>query len=149
MALGIAIAVALGNLIGSPKVLWISIVVLSLTQATGAQMKAKAKTRFLSTLIGFALYIFVIDAFIPKEMFGLAGLLLGFVYSFLTQYKHQQIIITINVIIVAVASLGVNMSIGLRFIMLIIGVGIVTILYAIQLIVDKSRESKLVKQTNN
>ena len=147
MSIGLGLAVVVGTLLHSPKTMWISVVVLSLTQLSEVTMKQKLKHRMIAHLIGILLFVVCIHWLLPEHFYGLAALALGLLYSFVNEYKYQHIITTINVLTVSVMVLGVGASIFHRVTLLFCGIAIVFLLYGLQKamvsLVKRSRENSL------
>ncbi len=141
MSIGIPFAILMGIALNTPKVMWISIVIMSLTQITKESMHNRIKNRVLASFIGVILFVCVIEMFIPTKLYSITLLILGFIYSFFDEYKYQQIITTMSVLTVSVAVLGSETTILARLSMLGFGIIIVAMLHEIQIIWQNSKNS--------
>lgn len=137
MSLGIPIAVIVGHLLHQPKTMWVTIVVMSLTQISRDDMKTRIKKRVQASIIGIILFTFIVHLIIPEHFYSFIPIVLGYIYSFINEYKHQQIINTINVLTISALVIGAGTSITLRFVMLFSGVEIVMMLDIIHQSVKK------------
>lgn len=132
LSFGIGLAIVVGQLIHEPKVLWISIVVMSLTQLTEDDMRIRLRYRMFGLIIGSVLFVLLFKYLLPEQYFGLSSIVLGFIYSFINEYKYQQIFTTINALSVSLTLFGPGESIIHRVIMLGLGTLIVILLFKIE-----------------
>lgn len=127
MAVGITIAATVAGLLHVRKPMWASIVVCSLTQPFHAETHQRIVHRVTATLVGCILFYLLFECLIPAEYKMYVLMFLGFVYSFIKQYKYQQIFTVLSVLGAATPIYGVHDSIGMRVALLLVGVLIVAI----------------------
>lgn len=128
MAIGITLAAELGGMLHAAKPMWITIVVMSLTQPFTEDTHARIRYRLIATVIGSAIFMFLFGFLIPPSYSTYFLLFLGFIYSFASEYKIQQIFVTINALGAAMILFGPDTSIPMRIILLILGVTVVLLL---------------------
>lgn len=92
MALGISIAMLIGMLLHLKKPLWISIVVMSLTQLHVHEMIERIRHRTFGNLIGVVVFFVLFRLLIPERYAFAAVLLLGYISFFTSEYKYKQIV---------------------------------------------------------
>ncbi len=68
MAIGMTIAMFIGDMIGSARTLWLSLPILSLTQLKPHETAHRTAYRIFATIIGGLIYISVFDFIIPAEI---------------------------------------------------------------------------------
>ncbi len=137
MALGISIAILIGELIGTDKTLWISVVVMSLTQTYEAFSFNKIKSRIIATIFGVGFFIVIIEYLVPTEYILIVILSLGFLGSYLTEYKHKQFINTVSAINASLVLFDTSTAIYNRFLFLFVGIVIVLLLFLIEYLIKK------------
>ncbi|MEE0253051.1 MAG: FUSC family protein [Acutalibacteraceae bacterium] len=146
MAIGMTIAMFIGDMIGSSRTLWLSLPILSLTQLKPHETAHRTVYRIFATIVGGIVYIAIFDFIIPAEYLNLGLLISGYIYTYITKYQFQQIFVVIS-------ALGSAHSIGLesavawpgRFIYLLIGVLIVAGL----LMIDNANIWKKLKKSTS
>lgn len=128
MAIGITLAAELGGMLHAAKPMWITIVVMSLTQPFTGDTHARIRYRLIGTVIGSAIFMFLFGFLIPPSYSTYFLLFLGFIYGFANEYKIQQIFVTINALGAAMILFGPGTSVPMRVILLILGVAVVLLL---------------------
>lgn len=128
MAVGITVAAELGGILHVAKPMWITIVVMSLTQPFTVDTHMRIRYRLIATISGSVIFMFLFGYLIPPSYSTYVLLFLGFIYSFASEYKVQQIFVTINALGAAMILFGPITSIPLRIILLILSVGVVLLL---------------------
>ena len=72
MALALTLGMALGNLIGLEKGMWINVTILSLTQLSYKETKERIPKRIAGTIIGILLFIVIFNLILPPSQIGRA-----------------------------------------------------------------------------
>lgn len=129
MSFGIAIAMFIGSILGLKKPLWISIVVMSLTQLEFHQTLERIKHRFIGTLIGCVIFFIFFQMLIPKQYAAAIVLSLGYIGFFTADYKHKQIINAISALNASLVLLDTGAAIRARILCLLGGILIVLMIY--------------------
>ena len=144
MAIGMTIAMFIGDMIGSARTLWLSLPILSLTQLKPHETAHRTAYRIFATIIGGLIYISVFDFIIPAEYLNIGLLVAGYIYTYINKYQFQQIFVVISALGSA-HSLGLESAVAwpARLIYLLIGVLIVAIL----LMIDNANIWKKLKPT--
>lgn len=132
MAIGISIGIVIGQLMHQPKTLWITIVVMAVTQMSEEAMYFKFKSRLFGFIIGSIVFVILFVYLIPEQYTAIAAIVIGFIYSFIEEYRYKQIFTTISALSAAMTIFGSEGSIINRILMLIVGGAIVFILYWLQ-----------------
>lgn len=121
MAIGVSIAMLIGTLLGLKRTMWIAISVMSLTQIDFEQTKIRFKNRIISTILGSIVFVVLFQLLVPDEYDFIASLVLTYIYAFLTDYKYQVILITVNSLSSALALFDASTAIELRIVLIISG----------------------------
>lgn len=121
MALGIAIAMFIGNIFHFQKSMWISITVMSLTQPHFRQTKERIKARTIGTIIGAILFVLLFVILVPHEYSFILLMVLSYLYTFVEKYNVQMIFITMNSLSAAQVLLGTDVSVFLRITFVLLG----------------------------
>lgn len=132
MSIGLAIAMFIGMWFHLPKPLWISIVVMSLTQIEFHETVERIKHRSFATIAGAISFIVIFDYLIPQEYAFLVVLLLGYFSYFAPAYKYKQIVNTICAINASLLFLDSLQAIQHRFFCLLGGILIVLAMWVMQ-----------------
>ena len=142
LALGISFALLLSAIIKSRKPLWITLVVLSLTQFKTDEMVSRMKHRLLGTILGSVFFMITFNYILPIE-YGMAVVFLfGFIGCFFDNYKTKQFINTVSAINASLIIFNTDHAILNRFIGLAIGILIVLALYCIEKIIVNTIRKK-------
>lgn len=131
MSLGLAVAMLVGTLLGLRKPLWISIVVMSLTQLHFHDTVFRIKNRTVGTVIGIIFFIVVFRIFVPAKYANLMILLLGYLSFFTTEYKYKQIVNAVSAINASMILLDTSSAIANRVLCLLGGIVIVLFCYTL------------------
>lgn len=129
MSFGVSLAMLIGSLFHISKPLWISIVVMSLTQLEFSETLTRIKHRFIGTLVGIVIFFVFFQYLIPQQYAGLFVMFLGYMGFFLPEYKFKQIINAISALNASLVILDTMTAIENRLICLIAGIGIVLLIY--------------------
>lgn len=129
MAFGISIAMLFGMIFHVKKPLWISIVVMSLTQLEFLETIERIKHRFIGNLLGIILFFLLFQWLIPKEYAMYVILILGYIGSFFSEYKYKQTINAISALNASLVLLDTKEAMLDRLLFLGIGVLIVLGIY--------------------
>lgn len=121
MALGISIAMALGNYFGFEKSMWISITVMSLTQPHLSQTKERIKYRVFGTILGTLIFVLLFNFIIPKNLSTYGLLILSYIYTFVKEYKVKMLFITMNALGSVMIFYDVFVSVSMRISFILIG----------------------------
>lgn len=129
MVIGLSIALFIGDYFNLIKPLWISIVVMSITQRDFKESKERIYHRIYATFAGIILFILIFQLIVPDHLTMVVILFFGYLMGFLTTYKHKQILNTISAIYASLVLLDTTTAILERFLYLFIGIGIVLLMY--------------------
>lgn len=132
MSIGIAVAVLFGALLHLKRPLWISIVVMSLTQLEFQETLQRIKHRTAGTFIGSLLFVFLFRVLIPEQYAMLVILLIGYISYFMPAYKHKQVVNAISALDASLVLLDPATALTNRFLCLLGGILIVLFLYLSQ-----------------
>ena len=132
MTLGVALAIILSHLMHSQKPLWITLVVVSLTQFTYQEMLSRIKYRLIGTTLGSIFFFIAFRYLFPIEFAIVIVFLFNFIGSFLDEYKYKQFINTISAINASLILFNTEKAILNRFVGLLIGILIVISLYLLE-----------------
>lgn len=105
LALTVACAVLLGELLHLPRVMWIGFAALSTTQIAAEDRIKKAKFRFIGVLVGAPL-VFLFVRVLPESMTGLLGIFGGLCIGFCAHYGWQSIFNCFGAVYMAIGILG-------------------------------------------
>ena len=134
MAFGVSLSIILTGYYGSIKPLWISLVVLSLTQFSTEDMVSRIKHRVLGTILGAVFFVVVFTYLIPIKYGIIVILLLGYLGYYFNEYKHKQFINAVSAINASLVLFdsSATSAIYTRFESLFIGILIVLILFVVE-----------------
>ena len=132
MTLGVSFALILSTILQSQKPLWITLVVVSLTQFTSQEMVARIKYRIIGTILGSIFFVISFRYIFPIEFSIIFVFLFNFIGSFLDEYKYKQFINTVSAINASLILFNTDRAILNRFIGLAIGILIVLLLYLLE-----------------
>lgn len=151
MSLGISSAMLTASLLGLKKPLWISIVVMSLTQIEFHQTVQRIKYRVFGTVVGCALFLVVFRLLVPQEYAFSLILLLGYLSYFTNEYKYKQIVNAINAVNASLVLFDSTTAIENRFLCLLGGVAIVLVLYVVERLAKRiwERRDELFSHSRN
>ena len=105
MALTVASAVLVGELLHLPRVMWIGFAALSTTQIALEDRVKKAKFRFIGVL-GGAFLVFLLVQILPENMTSMLGVLGGLCIGFCAHYGWQTMFNCFGAVYMAVGILG-------------------------------------------
>lgn len=137
MATGISIAILVSSILKTEKVLWITLVVMSLTQINSEEMLSRIKYRILGTVLGSIFFFLAFEYLLGREYAIFIVLLFGFIGFFSDEYKHKQFINTVSAINASLILFNTKNAIWNRFAGLALGIAIVLILYFIEKLMVK------------
>ena len=129
MAAGLGCAMALTDQIHFAKPLWVSIVVMSLTEAEENVMHEKIRDRIIGTVIGLSLFWLIVEKFIPMEGRMVFIFLLGYASFFFSGYRTKAIVNAISSVNAAELLLGGEGAVKGRVTGLVIGIGITLVMH--------------------
>lgn len=135
MSFGIAIAMFAAMSLHLKKPLWLSIVVMSLTQIEIHETVQRIKHRAIATVFGSVFFVIVFQNLIPPQYSMFAIMLLGYLSYFTPQYKHKQVVNAISAIDASLVLLDPTTAIANRFLCLSGGILIVLALFIIERLV--------------
>lgn len=143
MACGLTLAMGIAQYFSFAEPLWVSVVVLSLTQMDRNKMFRRTKDRVIGTVIGILIFTIVIQILIPHRYAMLFILVMGYVSFFFTQYRTKTIINAISALNASLVFLPGKAAVADRLGGLVLGIiivfGIELIAYVISLIISKSK----------
>lgn len=132
MSAGIAIAMMAGMILHLRKPLWISIVVMSLTQLHYHETLERIRHRFFGNVIGILFFVVVFRMLVPESWaFGMV-LFLGYISFFTSEYKYKQIVNAVCAVNASLVLLDTSTAIENRLFCLAGGAVIVLVLYLFQ-----------------
>ena len=137
MSLGIAVAMFIGMIFHIKKPLWISIVVMSLTQLHFNEMSERIRHRMFGNVIGVLVFILLFKILIPARYAFPMVLFLGYISFFTSEYKYKQIVNTVCAINASLVLLDVSEAIENRLFCLVGGALIVVLMFILQKIFKK------------
>ena len=129
MSLGISLAMLIASILQLSKPLWISIVVMSLTQLEFSETLERIRHRFIGTLAGIVLFFVFFQLLIPQQYAMLVIMLLGYIGFFLPEYKYKQVINAISALNASLVILDTKTAIENRLFCLVLGIVIVIVIY--------------------
>ena len=140
MTIGMAVAILLSEILGTARTLWISVVVMSLTQVHHKNTFKKIKLRLLATVVGILFFLVVMELLVPTKYTFVVILSLGFIGMFFTDYHQKQFINTISAINASLVLFDTSTAIFNRVTFLFIGIAIVLLLNLIEYLINKLRK---------
>lgn len=129
MAFGVSFAMMIGMVLHLKKPLWISIVVMSLTQLEYNETIERIKHRFIGTMIGIVIFFIFFQLIIPSQYAIVVVMFLGYIGFFLPDYKYKQVINAISALNASLVLLDTKTAIENRVICLVSGIIIVVTIY--------------------
>ena len=121
MAIGVTIAMFIGDIIGLQKTMWMALSVMSIMQIDFRHTKERFKYRILSTIIGSIVFVILFKYLIPEHYIVIATLILSYIYTFIEAYRIQIIFITVNALSSAMILFDSVTAVWLRIILVIVG----------------------------
>lgn len=132
MALSVSLAILITGYFATKKPLWISLVVLSLTQFSTEDMISRMKHRVIGTIVGVVFFVVVFTYIVPIKYGVVIILLLGYLGYYFNDYKHKQFINSVSAINASLVLFNPSSAIVSRFEGLIMGIGIVLLLFVVE-----------------
>ncbi|MEG0249603.1 MAG: FUSC family protein [Peptostreptococcus sp.] len=146
MATGISIAILISSILRTEKALWVTLVVMSLTQFDSDEMLSRIKYRVIGTVLGSAFFLVAFEYLLPEKYAVLIVLLFGFIGFFSDKYKYKQFINTVSAINASLILFNTKNAIWNRLTGLMLGISIVLILYFIEKMMIKN--FRLIRENN-
>lgn len=146
MSIGLTTAMTIAYIFNIQKPLWISIVVMSLTQISSAETFSRLKYRAIGTIVGSILFLLLFINFVPNQYHNSAILFIGYIGYFFPDYKYKQVINAISALYASLVIFNAPNAIFARSICFVCGAIIVVVLYAISKTKEKKQKSKLILQ---
>lgn len=137
MSSGISFAMFIGSICHLQKPLWISIVVMSLTQLEFSETIERIVHRFLGTFAGVFIFFVLFQQVIPKQYAALMVMLLGYIGYFFPEYKYKQVINAISALNASLVLLDTRTAIENRILCLIAGILIVLSIHFVIYMIKK------------
>lgn len=134
LSFGISVAMLLGTVLHIQKPLWISIVVMSLTQIELKDTLLRIKHRTIGTILGILIFIVVFQYLVPPKYVFILVFLIGYINNFIKEYKYTQILNAVNAINASLVMLDTSTAIENRVMCLLCGILIVLIFYVLHFI---------------
>ncbi|MEG1473575.1 MAG: FUSC family protein [Christensenella sp.] len=132
LAIGLVIASIIGFIFHLKKPMWISIVVMSLTQIDLQQTHERIKYRIIASIAGIFFFLLFCQLLVPQEYLFIFIIFLGYLSSWVKEYKYAQVINTISAINANLVLFDVGTAIETRLLLLGIGIAIVLILFLLE-----------------
>lgn len=140
IVVGLAIAMFIGQYFGLAKPLWISIVVMSLTQREFGETKMRIRHRIYATVIASCIFVLVFQMMVPDQYTSFLTLCIGYMMGFMSNYRHKQILNAINALCASLVFLDSSTAVFDRFLFLFVGIAIVLVMQAIHFIMKYIKE---------
>lgn len=121
LALGITIAILIGEILNLPRVMWIGFACMSVIQPDKEKLQYRVNKRYPFVIIGCLMFA-VIYLVLPKEYRGYAGIIGGLMVGFSGTYTWQTAFNCFGALTVAVPVFGLGWAIIIRIVNNIIGV---------------------------
>ena len=134
MSVGLAIAMLIGMLLHLKKPLWISIVVMSLTQIDLKDTLDRIHLRAVGTVLGIVLFSVLFGLLIPAKYSIIAIFMLGYLSFFTSDYKHKTIVNAVSAINASLVLLDTGTAITTRVLCLFTGIVIVLALWLVHFV---------------
>ena len=134
MAIGVSISIIIGRMLNVEKMTWISVVTLSITQSDFFDSKLRIRQRFIATLLGISVFLFLFEVLKLGNYLPIVSLVLGYIYTFLKDYDKKMIFVAINDLISTMPIYSTTFSIITRLILF--GLGII-VAYFVSKVVEK------------
>ena len=141
MAVGMSVAMFLGNHFNLEKSMWISITVMSLTQPHLHETRQRIKYRVFGTILGAIIFMAVFKFLVPKNLSAYVLLFLNYIYTFIKEYKVKIVFITINSLGSVMIFYNMYMSASMR-------IGLTLVGTIIAFIINKGFYDKFAKKAN-
>lgn len=148
MSVGLALAMLIGMAFHLKKPLWISIVVMSLTQLEFSETFLRIKYRVVATLIGSAVFVILFQILVPAEFSMLLIMLFCYLSFYTPEYKYKQIANAICALNASLLLLNTPVAIENRFLCLLSGIGIVLLLILLHHVYQKLRHRPVQRLLN-
>ena len=139
MATGLALAMLAGMLLHLKKPLWISIVVMSLTQLEFTETFQRIKYRAAATVAGIVVFLIVFRILVPSDYAMLVIFALSYATFFTPEYKYKQVVNAICALNASMILLDPGEAVVNRVLCLLAGIGIVLLLVALSYTFQKRR----------
>ncbi len=146
-ALGISTAMVIGMAFGLKRPMWISIVVMSLTQVTFEDTKMRIKYRSMATVLGVAVFSGIMVRFIPPQYAMVFILSIGYLSFFTSQYKYTQIVNAICALNASLFLLDAQTAVVERITWLAVGIVLVLAVWGIEYIIKRFNKTLQVVET--
>jgi len=140
MAAGITVAMFAASMLGLKKPLWISIVVMSLTQLQLNETLTRIKHRAFGTVVGVLVFVVVFQLLVPKEYSMLFILLMSYLSFFTPEYKYKQIVNAVCALNASLVLLDTTTAIENRVLCLLGGIAIVLLMHLLEKLVERIKE---------
>lgn len=141
MAAGISVAMFTASMLGLKKPLWLSIVVMSLTQLQFNETLTRIKHRAFGTVVGVLVFVVVFQLLVPKEYSMLFILLMSYVSFFTPEYKYKQIVNAVCALNASLVLLDTTTAIENRVLCLLGGIAIVLLMHLLEKLVERVIEN--------
>ena len=140
MAAGITIAMFAASMLGLKKPLWISIVVMSLTQLQLNETLTRIKHRAFGTVVGVLVFVVVFQMIVPQQYSMLFILLMSYLSFFTPEYKYKQIVNAVCALNASLVLLDTTTAIENRVLCLLGGIAIVLLMHLLEKLVERIKE---------
>ena len=117
----ICLVMLVGDLVGFPKTMWISLTVLSLSTPLEAEYKSRIIRRIPATLIGSVVVFSLFELFVPEQYQTMVILMAGFLSMFITSYFIKTIYNSFSALITALLLFPADQAVVIRIIANIVG----------------------------
>jgi len=121
LALGVTTVILIGEILNSPRVMWIALACMSVLQPDKEKIKYRSKIRYIFSIIGCLMFASVY-LILPQEYRIYAGLLGGIMVGFSGKYSWQTSFNSFGALAAAVPIFGLSGAIIIRITSNIIGV---------------------------
>lgn len=120
----LSLVMLVGDLVGFPKTMWISLTVLSLSTPLDAECRNRFVRRVPATIIGSVVVFTLFEEFVPAQYQVMVILLAGFLSMFITSYFIKTIYNSFSALITAVLLFPADQAVGIRIVANLIGAAV-------------------------
>ncbi len=136
LAFSLTLGMFIGDLFDLPRTAWIGMTINSLILPFLSETKARFPYRVLAQFVGSAIFFLVFELFLPGQWYIIGLFLTSFIYLFFTDYRIQQIFVSINALVGATAFTDTAGSIVMRIELVFLGAAIVVLTNVIAIYVN-------------
>lgn len=121
LVITLSLVIFIGEIIGYPRTMWVSLAVLSLTTPFGTEHSDRAKVRIPAAILGVAVFYILFEIIIPVDYQEIVVMLAGFMSMFMANYFVKSIYNSFSSLGAAVLLFPVKDALVLRIASNVIG----------------------------